>query len=74
MQIITFKTDKQWGPTIHHRELYTVASLRIEHGVIRYAKNDVCVCMCVCERERERETGSLCCRAETDSTCISTIP
>ena len=24
MQTITFRMDKQWGPTVHHRELYAV--------------------------------------------------
>ena len=52
MQTITFKMDKQQGPTIEHRELYTHMYIQIVYTYIIYTY------MCIIE--------SLCCTIEID--------
>ena len=69
MQTITFWVDKQWGPSVQHRELYPIFWDRTWWKIVWekecvYACVYVCVCVCVCVCM----TGSLSCAAEIDNT------
>ena len=44
MQMIIYKMDKQQGPTLQHRELYSISY--DNHNGKEY--EEVCVCVCVC--------------------------
>ena len=55
MQTITYRRDNQQGPTVEHRELYSVSWETITEKNIK--KN---VYMCI--------TDSLCCMAEINTT------
>ena len=45
MQIIIQRMDKQQGPTVQHKELYSI-SCNKSNGK-EYKKECVCVCVCV---------------------------
>ena len=56
MQTVTFGMDKQWGPTVYHRELYPVSCVKTWWKIVWEKRMDICM------------TGSLCCTAEIDMT------
>ena len=43
MQTITFRMDKQWGPTAQHRELYLISWGRTRWKIV-WEKECICVC------------------------------
>ena len=70
MQTIICRMDKQQGPTVQHRELYSISCNNFNGKVSEkeYRQMDGQI-----ERERERErdrqiTESLCCTPETNTT------
>ena len=56
LQTIIYRIDKQQGPTVQHRELYSISL--INHNGKEYEKEYMYICI----------TESLCCTAEINTT------